>query len=270
MMQVATILPQAYLECSADDEYLMALGHLINRPGMEEYTNFFKRKAQKLNSFIIMDNGVIEGDPRPIQELLHNALDVGVDELVLPDSFRKSKKTMQMVSDATDYLLGTGSDAIERLQFMAVPQGESLEEWVDCAEHLLKNPLVTCLGVPKVLVDIVGRDGRYVAIQTLMERIGDLDGKQLHLLGCWKTPLEISIIAKGIEQGDLPKIRGVDSAIPYVYARAGLRLNEDDRPDSDPIDFMDGRIKKAGILPFNIAFWNDCVNMSKDKKVHYI
>lgn len=269
MMKVATILPQTYLNVVEDDDYLMALAHLINKPGMEKYTSFFKKKAAEENTFVIMDNGLIEGDPRPINELLDKAIAIGADELILPDVFRNSKETLRVVEDATIYLARHYSE-FGNMGFMAVPQGETLEQWLSCAVLLLENPAISCLGIPKVLVDIVGRDGRYIAIKHLMERVGDLGGRDLHLLGCWRTPLEVSIMAKAVEQGDLPEIRGVDSAIAYVAARANLKLNAGDRPDSRPIDFEDGTIENLTMLRYNILLWRDCVDMRKEKNFFFI
>ena len=268
-MKVATILPQAYISVSEDDDYLMALAHLINKPGMEAYTEFFKRKGAEGKSFLMMDNGVIEGDPRPIEELMSKAIDIHANEVILPDSFRNSKETLRMVEEATIYL-AKNYETFGDMGFMAVPQGENLEQWVSCAVLLLENPAVSCIGVPKVLVDIIGRDGRYVAIKTLMERVGDLGGRDIHLLGCWKTPLEVSIIAKGVLQGELPDVRGIDSIIAYNMARAGIKINCDDRPDQAPIDFADGKIENELLLMHNILIWKDCVDMDKNKNIFYL
>lgn len=268
-MKVATILPQSYLRICEDEDYLMALAHLINKPGMEEYTAFFKRKGLDENTYLIMDNGVIEGDPRPISELLAKALDIHANELILPDCFRNSKETLRLVDEATMYL-ADHADAVGNMGFMAVPQGETMEQWLSCATLLLDNPVVSCLGIPKVLVNIAGRDGRYVAIRKLVDRVGDLGGRDIHLLGCWKTPLEVSMIAKGVLQGDLPEVRGVDSIIAYNMARAGIKINCDDRPNQDPIDFADGKIDNEVLLAHNILIWKDCVDMNKNKQIFYV
>lgn len=268
-MKTATILPQRYLHLCEDEDYLMALAHLINKPGMEKYTEFFKGKGLEEDTFLIMDNGVIEGDLRPISELLTKAVEIHASELILPDVFRNSKETLRLVEDATLYL-ADHADEFGEMGFMAVPQGETLEQWLSCATLLLENPVVSCLGIPKVLVDIAGRDGRYVAISKLVDRVGDLGGRDIHLLGCWKTPLEVSVIAKGVLQGDLPEVRGVDSSIAYNMARAGIKINCDDRPDQDPIDFEDGEIENAVLLAHNILMWKDCVDMSKDKNIFYV
>ena len=38
-------------------------------------------------------------------------------------------------------------------------------------------------------------------------------------------------------------VRGVDSAIAYVYTRAGIAIDSDDRPDQQPIDFRNGALE---------------------------
>lgn len=271
MIKVATIVPQRYLSLVKEDTYHMALAHLINKPGMEEYTKFFKSAGADENSYVIMDNGLIEGDPRPIEELLAKANAINADELILPDVFRDSKATLRAVDSAATYLQNHTAD-MGSLGFMAVPQGNTLEAWLSCATLLMDYPMITCLGIPKVLVDIAGRDGRYIAIQKLAERLEDIDARQpeIHLLGCWRTPLELSIIAKGVLQKHLPTIRGVDSALAYVAARAGIKLTDGDRPDNEPIDFMDGAIEKENLLKYNIMLWNDSVDMDPNKSVIWL
>lgn len=268
-MKVATILPQTYLDMTEKDDYLMALAHLINEPGMERYTEFFKEKGQDDDAFVILDNGVIEGDPRPIKELLMKARLINADELVLPDAFRECTKTLHLVEEATNFLINHHEE-VNDLGFMAVPQGKTFNEWINCAMVLIDNPAVTCLGIPKVLIDIAGRDGRLKAIQRLTELTVDLGGKDIHLLGCWRTPLEVSVLAKYILQGDIPEIRGVDSAIAYNMARAGIRLNEDDRSNQAPIDFKDGKIENETLLLWNVVLWRDSVDMNPDKNILFI
>lgn len=269
-MQVATIVPQNYLHLIEEDKYLMALGHLVEAPGMDKYTEFFKHRAKEEDVFIIMDNGVIEGDPRSIEELMRKAETIGANELVLPDVFCDMTPTLRAVDQATRFIASMDSeDTIDSLGFMAVPQGKTLEQWLSCAVVLLNNPLISCLGIPKVLVKLAGRDGRYRAIAELLDRVGELN-VDLHLLGCWQSPLEVSIISKLINQGDLVNIRGVDSAIPYVYARAGMKINDSDRPDSKAIDFKQGAIDNEMLLATNIHMWRDCVDMDPDKQIHFI
>ncbi len=59
-----------------------------------------------------------------------------------------------------------------------------------------------------------------------------------------------------------PKIRGVDSAIPFVYARAGLKLNSQDRPDSAPINFEFTELNKR-LLRGNIHRWRKAGDVTR-------
>lgn len=251
-MNVATILPQNYLHLTKDDDYFMCLGHLINKPGYEEYTEFFKERAAA-GKFVIMDNGLIEGDQRPIKELAEKANAIGASEMVLTDVFCDCNATLDAIESDLHFLKD-----IDHPPVMLIAQGNTIEEWVRCAATLISRywPMKFTLGVPKVLVQIGGRDGRIAALYRLCEICPIAKHLNVHLLGCWTTPIEILMLDKIQEGGSrcLPQIRGVDSAIPFVFARAGLRINESDRPDKEPIDFKHSDVDTA-LLKKNIKDW---------------
>lgn len=249
-MKVATILPQTYLHHVRRDEYHMCLANLIGEPGMEAYTEFYMEQGFSENSYLIMDNGLIEGNPRPIEELIRKAQYLHADEFILPDVFRDKNATLNAIQNAYDHARAAG------IKMMAVPQGNTLEEWLQCACDIIGNFRdIKVIGIPKVLVNIAGRDGRLFAIKELSERCPMIKHKEIHLLGCWKTPLEVLLVDKASRSGQIPMVRGVDSAIPYVYARAGIRLDSADRPDSNPIDFKSGIIDNTRLLNKNIKIW---------------
>jgi hypothetical protein len=267
-MKVATILPQNYLGKIKYDNYHMCLAHLIDTVGYEEYTNFYMSEIReesilrKEPAYLIMDNGLIEGNPRPFHEILNKAIYIGADEFILPDVYMDGPATSKAVMDAMRYLSHMDSP-----KTMAVPQGKNMEEWLACAKFLCDAP-VDCIGIPKHLVSTCGRDGRLEAIYQLAQT-GNLEGKEIHLLGCWKSPLEVLMIAKAEQCNQIPAIRGVDSAIAYVYARAGLRFSDDDRPDSNAIDFNHGTCDET-MLTMNILAWQDSGDVSKDKKTWFL
>jgi hypothetical protein len=256
-MKVATILPQNFLGMVETDNYHMCLAHLIDAPGMEVYTDFFKRHAAIPNNYVIMDNGLIEGNPRPIEELVEKAQKLGAQELILPDVFRDSHATLKAIDQAFDYI----SRNNVCINLMAVPQGRTLNAWISCANLIMDYP-VKCLGIPKVLTDIAGRDGRANAILKLHEICPEFKHFELHLLGCWTTAIEVLTLAKLAQQGVIHPIRGVDSALSFVYARAGLRLSDDDRPDSNSINFQEASVPSKALLALNIRAWQDSGDIS--------
>jgi hypothetical protein len=258
-MKVATIVPQNYLHLLKKDDYLMCLGNLINKPGMERYTEFYRQKCAD-GAFVIMDNGLIENDPRPLPELIEKAYQLGASEMVMTDVFRDKEATLKAIEEGMKQI---GDDCPIRLMF--VPQGNTIDEWVMCAAYLIRHYIMykITIGVPKVLVDIGGRDGRATAISRLVEVCPPARHCTFHLLGCWQSPLEVTIIDKLQQCNDqFPHIRGVDSAIPFVYARAGKKINSQDRPDSNPIDFEFTKVN-GHLLRHNIRHWRKAADCTR-------
>ena len=260
-MKVATIVPQNYLYLTKNDDYFMCLGHLINEPGMESYTSFFRRRSAEGN-YVIMDNGVIEGNQRPIEELLEKAKAVGAAEMILTDVFCDREATLEAIAKDMEYLKN-----VRHPKVMLVPQGKNIDDWVLCAQQLIRDYGTSVVyGVPKVLVKFGGRDGRLSAIASLIEVCPVAKHCTFHLLGCWKSPLEVTMLAKLSSQVykklEWPNIRGVDSAMPFVYARAGRLLNSSDRPDSAPIDFKRTKVNEL-LLRINIHKWRKAGTIKK-------
>lgn len=261
-MKVASILPQNLLHLIQDDNYHMCLAHLIGALGMDVYTDFYRNIGYQKDKYLIMDNGLIEGDPRPIEELVEKAILVKADELILPDVFLKYKETTKAVDGA----LGFIKSHDVRMNLMAVAQGETLTEWFECAKELIAMG-IKCIGVPKVLTKVGGRDARLQVLMALAYSGVDLKGVEFHLLGCWNSALEVIVMdsASRNKGNMLPNIRGVDSALPYVYARADLMISEDDRPDSAPINFKEDKVIDQRLLEFNINAWRGAGGADRDK-----
>ena len=251
-MKVATIVPQNYLHLIRNDDYFMCLGNLIGAPGMEKYTKFFQARCKE-KKFVIMDNGLIENDPRPLAELAMKAINLGVSEMVMTDVFCDKNKTLAAIASGMVQLSGCAHPRL-----MMVPQGSSVEEWIECAHEIImqyaRGGFEFTIGVPKVLVKLGGRDGRIAALLGLMDKCPVARHMTFHLLGCWTTPLEITMIDKLTRQGHFPNVRGVDSALPFVYARAGKDITSQDRPDSEPINFEKTKVNPL-LLRSNVHKW---------------
>lgn len=244
-MKTATILPQPYLRLALHDEYHMALAHLLHAEGMEEYSQFFHAIGQDEGKFVMMDTGLIEGDARPIEELVEKARFFNVDEMVLLDVYENMDETLRESHDAMEIVMRE----LPNVRMMAVPQGIDLEEWIECAKEMLTWPIHT-IGIPKVLCRDNGSNARLAALEAIQPFLGD---KEVHLLGCWESPIELKLIENYVRQGKIKPVRGVDSAIAYVYARDGIRITDDARPEG-AIDFEAGSADEA-TLRYNIDVW---------------
>lgn len=251
-MKAATIVPQPYLHLIANDDYFMVLAHLVNKEGFEPYTEFYREMGQDPRRFLILDTGLIEGDPRPIEELVEKAAYLHADEMVLPDVFMNKDETLRESHEALAYV----ESVYPEIRLMAVPQGQSLDEWLECAKEMLTWPVHT-IGIPKVLTKLAGRDGRLMALEAIQEWLGD---KDVHMLGCWESPLELKLIENQVRAKNIKPVRGVDSAIAYVYARAGLRISEAERP-AGAIDFS-AKDADEELLRYNIELWkSECATL---------
>jgi hypothetical protein len=252
-MQAATILPTNHLHLIRSRNYHMCLAQLIGID--QKYTEFYKEQAKKEDSYVIMDNGVIEGDCRPIEEIVKKALMIGADEIILPDVFVNQAETLDKSYRALRYVKDNFP-----LKLMAVPQGKTFDEWMDCAIAMIDWD-IDCIGIPKVLVKIAGRDGRLAALELLGNKLRGLD---IHLLGCWTTPLEVLFIERAVKDKKIRPVRGVDSAIAYVYTRAGLNITDQDRPDSNPIHFSTEYVTNEELLIRNINCWEAACEIADD------
>jgi hypothetical protein len=253
-MKCATILPTAYLYLTKDDEYHMALAHLVGKD--QKYTEFYKGIGYDTSKYLILDNGVIEGNPRPIDELCEKAMLLMAQEIILPDAYMDMDKTLELSCEALQFAREHTS-----LKVMVVPQGETFDDWVYCAEQMIEWDIDT-LGIPKNLVKIAGRDGRLEALKALGNKVRGLD---IHLLGCWESPLEVMMVKRAVKNKDIKPVRGVDSAIAYVYTREGLLLNQAARP-SGAIDFG-AKDADVDVLKKNIEIWKDACVIPDDSKV---
>lgn len=254
-MKTATILPTPYLSLIAYDKYHMCLAHLLGQD--EGYTEFYKLLGKDKDKYLIMDNGVIEGDQRPITELVKKAMYVGADELILPDVFMDKEATIEKSYAALQYIHGNFP-----IRVMAVPQGKTIDEWLECAITMIDWD-IDCIGIPKVLTQIGGRDARLHVLHELGNKLRGLD---IHLLGCWSTPLEATLVERSVLNGNIRPVRGIDSAIAYVYSREGILISDADRP-SGHIDFSAHDADKE-LLKRNIKLWKDACTITDDDIIH--
>jgi hypothetical protein len=251
----------------------MALAHLIGEEGYGDYTKFFRSRSVE-GDYIIMDNVLIETrKAMEVDELLRRGCICSANEIILTDVYRDKSATTKAVLEAL-WTIGHGTYG-DTFKYMIVPQGNTLVEWVECACDIINKSTfvehIHCIGVPKVLVDIAGRDGRLLAIKELRKQFSHWSW-DIHLLGCWRNTIEIMHLEMLALKEEIPTIRGVDSAIAYVYARAGLSFEDDDRPDSLPIDFKDGSLSPTAerLLERNIKEWQYAGALKRRPLIHRI
>lgn len=262
-MKLATILPTKYLWLSADEDYHMCLAHLIGKD--REYTDFFRDMSAR-GHYVIMDNSIIEDAQVTIAELCEKARFVGAHEIIVPDVFLDKNATLETSWRAVNYVRLNCPE----LKIMVVPQGRTLEEWLDCfGEMMTWN--VDCIGIPKVLSSFkettnLERGKVLNIIKDVVDEYNELHTKKvdIHLLGCYNSPLELTIISKMEQEGSVPVVRGCDSAVAFAYASNGQRILEDTRIQGQPIDFGNKDVD-MDLLCDNIQLWKDSTDITVKK-----
>lgn len=251
-MEVATIVPTKFLEITEGDNYQMALAHLI---GVDPfYTNHFKLQSIG-GAFIIMDNGAAEEAQVPtVEELFEKAMEIGASEIVLPDTLFDHETTLSKTYDAINRLLQLGW----RGKMMAVPHGKDRDAWVGIAATFLEWQPITAIGISKFLCKQWGPYARAWALG-MMAHICRVSPKvdiykQIHLLGCWGDPMETAWLDNAF--GGILNLRGTDSAIAYVYAQKGLKMNVGVPRPADEVEFTNRELElDMKLLKHNVEVW---------------
>lgn len=243
-MQVASIVPMPYLHLVKDKPYHLCLAHLALRfPG---YRDFHIREVKKGN-YVILDNGAAEGETVKIEELMRLAVSMEVSELILPDYLGDYHRTLDESYRALHYVR---SREDYKGKVMVVPQADTFEKWLSAAIEMLEWSVDT-IGIPKFLTYSFGPCARLLALARLKYR---LDIKEVHLLGCAYDPREVGIIHELAPV----QIRGVDSSLPYIYAREGHNLyhalrNRTQRSQAE-VNFYESDTDTS-LIAANIQIW---------------
>jgi hypothetical protein len=227
-MKVALIPPAPELRRHATTDIHLLLSHLFERPGYIEYY----RNRRRAGDYLILDNSAHEhGHGNKAQELLFQAMIIGVHEVVCSDVLFDSQGTCEATEGMLQYITSDhGWDAYMAAglpRLMLVPQGRSEREleqclnrlmylWAIYMENLSGHPPV--IGISKDYDDDLP-GGIASFISTYCHPHRERVGADVHCLG-W--PANLWALADVYRKA--PWVRSVDSAKPFVYARAGIRL----------------------------------------------
>lgn len=100
----------------------------------KEYKDFMLNYRKQKNSFIILDNGLFEGDNLTNAELLVLIYEIKPDIFIVPDEWNDKNKTLV---NAKSWILNYKSKLPNNTQLMAVLQGKNYGELVECYQTLV-------------------------------------------------------------------------------------------------------------------------------------
>lgn len=230
--RIAQIVPVDQLEDTKDNQYHMCLAHLVGQGGQKEkYTEFYSKQSMDYNKFVLMDNGAAEGSQLDADKLIEAYKIIKPREMVLPDTLYDGRETLDK---SINFM-----NRFRKLpcRFMGVPQGRTMDEWIDCADHMLNWDRINTIGISKFLNIVTGDPmARYRAMQALTrlayQKNCDIE---VHLLGCDEGPKIVGEIAMMF-----PMVRGCDSAFTYIHTKQNNKkiTHATTRPRDGEIDFL--------------------------------
>jgi hypothetical protein len=228
--------------------YHLCLAHLLSSD--ERQMVYYKGLSSNLDDYVILDNGAYEyGCSIPFRTILEVAKEIGPDEIVLPDVLLNKRETILSANEGHKLFIDDIEWASD-ISVMAVPQGESTHEWMQCFDALVNAIHPDVIGIPVVYESKMGRG---VLIKQIISYIGgDLWYQpDIHLLG-WDGDLyKLSCYAR-----DFPLwIRGIDSAKPFYYTTRLDTGIKQVRPKDyfDQLGFDRPRIQKNLDLVYSAA-----------------
>jgi len=212
-MNFAPIAPLSLVNMVAPtSKYLMALPAMMDD---KDYKRLYKR-LRLLGAYVMLDNGLSENkEPLTAEELEALTVLILPSEVVLPDFLTDSARTIRASRATLEYLLFDGGYAG---RFMAVAQGNTLREYMDCIYELLSIRDVHCIGLSKYFPEITGISRRALLNSIASERLHHRK-IEWHLLGVCEPIDEVAAIAL-----EFPWLRGIDTCYPVLAAMKGIDI----------------------------------------------
>lgn len=210
-MRVGLIPPKGLENLALRSKFHLALAipELMNR---RVYSGMYSR-ASELGDFVVLDNGIAEGQPCNSTDLRIYAKRLEAKELVAPDVIKNAKKTVELVKMFFE------EPGLLPIKHMAVIQGKKVEEFKWCVEQFAEIPYVTTIGIPRHMLEtLTSRACRIDMANWIADTFPDRF--ELHFLGTNPKWLgEVKSASKYCSH-----VRSVDTSMPFSYAIAGEEL----------------------------------------------
>lgn len=187
--------------------YHLILAHdVLNNP--DEF-----RLWSTTGATIILDNSVTELGTAVNTEVIREAANISrATVIILPDVYNDKLSTMINCKKALD----EWPAALLNREVMFVPQGNTMQEFLECAEYLATDPRISWWGVPRNITDKPAIGSRYQAAH-LLRMLNP--ARKMHLLGFSNN------IADDMLCSHLPFVEGIDSAVPIRAATLGKPMS---------------------------------------------
>lgn len=208
MKGFAPVTPIWLLQKMAPQEhqaYHLPLAHDVLKH-KEEYSSFFSKLPQ-YGKTVILDNSVIElGNSVTADLLLEAAEYCFATHLVLPDVLQKGPETVR--SSISAYASLHGRSGVPKIA--VVPQGDTFQEWVRCAEDLDRAIQIDMWCVPRNFEKRLGERTIACDILKMIKHV------PIHLIGF------SDYIYRDMLAAQHKSVIGIDSAVPIRIGQDGI------------------------------------------------
>jgi hypothetical protein len=186
-MKFYTIPPNNHLDMMDYGERYFALAHHYIQD-LKYQRHFLQLRKRSPRVFITLDNGAAEHSLVTEDVLLKITAELKPDEVIAPDVLFNKDQT---ISNFKSFVSKMGSRGLlSHTSVFACPQGSTKQEWLECYEHMVKNPFVSCIGLSKIAVPKCwnNAEGDTLIAQSRNECVKELQHqhlliKPIHLLG---------------------------------------------------------------------------------------
>ena len=235
MAQFAPVAPPQILQAlRAYGDIVIGRYHLLLSHDVAVKPHLYKGLLPR-GSLVIMDNSVIELGYPVDHDTMQTALEIVPSQIVvLPDVIRDRSLTLDLSFQAADIY----SDFMDfhNSCFMAVPQGNSLDELQECAFQLRHIEGIGAWGVGRFVTELLGtRDSlvRWLWESREMHLPSHKFGPFIHLLG-FSEDME-----DDMKCCRCPGVLGIDSAVPVRMGQQRQLISKTQKAHAPRMDWWD-------------------------------
>lgn len=257
MIKLCLITPIENLSlCNYGDMYFALTRQLSEN---KEYFDFFKSK-KRLGFQVIVDNSVHEMQETDFEDHVKLAIDVGTI-IIIPDVLRNKKKTLEYYH----YFMDRWFPVLKQsgIKIMAVPQGETFEEIMECFEEFNNDKRVDFIGNSFDLIPFKLAEEKYenqsMNRLVIVSKWAEKCEKKIHLLGS-NNLNELYILSK------LKSVHSTDGKFFSRITLGGIKLNNENwksilKPKDIKMDFdKEFNNYQKSLFKDNVLFFRECLN----------
>lgn len=251
-MDLAFITPTAYLErFSTQGDIYLALAHLIDDSGLNDYASFHRREALK-GRRVILDNGLFEGAQVEAESLLRRAKAIHASVVCAPDILYDSAGT---IKEFKNFIKAKQEFGLQ-CDVMGIPQADNPDDWWKCFRFMdLSNDCqllgLSILSIPQSFEKLARKSGAFfgkfqrISFSRLhllrqLHAYQKLAGRRItpcHLLGLGESLADVTFANRLLPD----TVVSNDSSSAFIHGKQNIRYTKigiiPGGKDHTPLDF---------------------------------